>query len=169
MCHTIPLLKYFKVIADKQKKYDPARSMWLNRVFRDLAKPDEWHCLTIDCSGVNKNGPGRYRTQADDPEKQVCLFNKPQDDELYNVFISNRIKTENFSSGIYFKIDSVQGKNIDAEKTLKQNGTHGRFSKFDTDPERRFQGRGRVRKPGYEETFEHSNGRLESQLDPDFF
>ena len=119
VCHTIPLLKFFKVIADEQKKYDPAHSMWLNRVFHDLANTDEWHCLTIDCSGVNKNGPGTYRTQADDPEKQVCLFNKPQDDELYNVSISNRIKAENFSSGIYFKIDSVQGKNTDAEKTLK--------------------------------------------------
>ena len=39
--------------------------MWLNRVFSDLANPDERHCLTIDCSGVSKNGPGRYRTQVD--------------------------------------------------------------------------------------------------------
>ena len=48
------------------------------RVFTDLANTDELHCLTIDGSGVNKNGSGRYRTQADDPEKQVCYFNKPQ-------------------------------------------------------------------------------------------
>ena len=78
------------------KKYVPARSMWLNRVFSDLANTDEQHCLATDCSGVNKNGPGRYRTQADDPEKQVFYFNKPRDDELYNVFIINRIKTKNF-------------------------------------------------------------------------
>ena len=76
------------------KKYVPAHSMWLNRVFADLANTNERYCLTIDCSGVNKNGPGRYRTQADDPEKKVCYFNKPSDDELYNVFISNRIKTK---------------------------------------------------------------------------
>ena len=91
------------------KKYVPACSMWLNRIFTDLANTDERHCLTIDFSGVNKSSPGRYRTQAD-PEKQVCYFNKPRDDELYNVFISNRIKTEHFSNGIYFKIDRVQGK-----------------------------------------------------------
>ena len=104
--------------------------------------------MTIDCSGVNKNGPGRYRTQADDPEKQVCYFNKLRDDELYNVFISNRIKTENFSNSIYFKIDRVQGKDktFDAEKTLKQDGAHDRFSKFDTDSEPEFNERGRVRK-----------------------
>ena len=53
------------------------------------------------------------------------LFNKPRDDELYNIFISNRIKTENFSNGIYFKIERVQSKEktFDAEKTLKQGGT----------------------------------------------
>ena len=68
------------------KKYIPARSMWLHRVFTDLANTDERYCLTTDCSGVNKNGPGRYRTQADDPEKQICYFNKPNNDELYNIF-----------------------------------------------------------------------------------
>ena len=103
------------------KKYNPACSMWLNMVCSDLANTDERHCLTIDCSGVNKNSPGRYRTQADDLEKQICYFNKPRDHELYNIFISNRVKTENFSKGIYFKIDQVQGEDgtFDAEKTLK--------------------------------------------------
>ena len=38
------------------KKYVPARLMWPNRVFSDLANTDERHCLTTDCSGVNKNG-----------------------------------------------------------------------------------------------------------------
>ena len=101
------------------KKYVPARLMWPNRVFSDLANTDERHCLTTDCSGVNKNGPGRYRTQADDPEKQVCYFNKPHNDELCNVFISNKIKTKNFSKSIYFKIDQLQdkGERFDAEKT----------------------------------------------------
>ena len=89
------------------KKYVLAHLMCLNRVFSDFANTDERYCLTIDCSGVNKNIPGRYGTQADDPEKQVCYFNKHHNDELYNIFISNRIKTERFSSGIYFKIDRV--------------------------------------------------------------
>ena len=100
--------------------------MWLNRVFADLAKTDERHCLTIDCSGVKKNGLCRYRTRAVDPEKQVCYFNKPRNGELYNVFISNRIKTEHFSNSIYLKVDRVQSKDktSDAAKTLKQDGTH---------------------------------------------
>ena len=108
--------------------------MWLSRVFVDLANTTEQHCLTCDCSGTNKNGPRRYRTQASDPEKQVCYFNQPRDDELYNVFISNRIKAGNFSNSIYFKINRVQGKDgtFDAGKTLKEDGAYNRFSKLDT-------------------------------------
>ena len=171
MCHTVPLLIFFKVIADKQQqKYLPAHSMWLNRVLSDLANTDEQHCLTIDCSGVNKNSPGRYRTEADDPEKQVCSFNKSRNDELYNLFISNRIKTENCSNDIYFKIDQVQGKDetFDAEKTLKQDAAHDRFLKFDTDPEPEFNGTARVRKREYEETFGHSNGKTRNSARPRF-
>ena len=99
-------MKFSRVTADRQQqKYTPARLMWLNRVFTDLANTGKHYCLTIDCSGVNKNGPGRYRTQAGDPEKQVCYFNKLNDDELYKIFISNRIKTKNVSNSIYFKIN----------------------------------------------------------------
>ena len=88
----------------------PIRSLWLNRVFTDLANSGEQHCLTIDCSTENRNGPGRYRTLADNPGQQVCYFNKPQDDIFYNVSISKRIKAENFDEEIYFKIEKVRGK-----------------------------------------------------------
>ena len=40
------------------KKYVPARSLWLNRVFSDLANSRQKHSLTIDCGNINKNGPG---------------------------------------------------------------------------------------------------------------
>ena len=42
----------------QSKKYVPARSLWLNGVFTDLANSHEKHCLTIDCGYINKNGPG---------------------------------------------------------------------------------------------------------------
>ena len=59
----------------QSKTYVPACSLWLNRVFFDLANSHEKHCLTIDCGYINKNGPGRYKSSADIPEKQVCYFN----------------------------------------------------------------------------------------------
>ena len=60
----------------RSKKYVPARSLW---VFTDLANSHKKHCLTIDRDYINKNGPERYRSSADNPEKQVCYFNKPND------------------------------------------------------------------------------------------
>ena len=64
------------------KEYLLIRSLWLNRVFTDLANSPDKHCLTINCSYKNKNGPGRYRSSADNPDQQVCYFNKPNDDEV---------------------------------------------------------------------------------------
>ena len=117
----------------QSKKYVPVRSLWLNRVFTDSANYHEKHCLTIDCS-YKKNGPARYRSAAGNPDEQVCYFNKPNDDEYYNVFISKQIKAENFSEGIYFKIERVRGKtekkNFDTRKTLEDGRSNDRLSKI---------------------------------------
>ena len=107
-------------------KYVPVRSVWINRLFIDLANRDERNCLTIDCSRINKNGPRRYRTKADNPEKQVCYFNEPWNDQVYNVFIGKRIKSGNFEKGIYFKIDQVKSKTdsetFSAKQKLERDG-----------------------------------------------
>ena len=113
--------------------------MWLYRVFTDLANTNKRHCLTTDCSGVNKNRPGRYRTQADNPDKQVCYFNKTRDDEFY-VLISERINSGCFDKGIYFQITWVRDNNeaFGAEKTLAEDcTTDDKLPKteFDTEPE----------------------------------
>ena len=97
-----------------------------------MANSHEKHCLTIGCSYINKNGPGRYRPSADNPEKQVCYFNKPNDDVFYNFFISERIKAEKFDDGIYFKIGKVGIKtdkeNFDAKRTLGDGASNARSS-----------------------------------------
>ena len=89
---SVPHNAVAKIIQSKcilqSKKYVLARWLWLNRVFTDLANSYEKHCLTIDCGCINKNGPGQYRSSAGNLEKQVCYFNKPNDDVFYNTFIS---------------------------------------------------------------------------------
>ena len=110
--------------------------MWINRVFINLANQDKNSCLTIDCNVINKNGPGRYRTKDDNPEQQVCYFNEPRNDQSYNVFISERIKSGNFEKGIYFKIDRVKSKadsgTFSAKQKLDGNGTgYDRLSERD--------------------------------------
>ena len=143
--------------------------MWLNRVFADLANTDERHCLTSDCSGVNKKNPGRYRTQADDLEKHVCYFHKPHDDELYNVFICNRKKTENFSNSIYFKVDQGKKKYLMQRKRMKMVKMVHTIN---------FQNLTQIHNQSLMEEVENENmkkllsnltERLGSQLDSDFF
>ena len=58
------------VCSRKTKKYILQNPFWLNRLFFDLANTNDRICLTIDSSGVNKDGPGRFRTKADNPEFQ---------------------------------------------------------------------------------------------------
>ena len=110
---SVPHNTFAKIIQSncilQSKKYVPARCLWLNRVFTDSENSKEKHCLTIDCGHINQNGPGQYRSSAENPEKKVCYFNKPNDDVFYNTFISERIKGENFNDGIYFKIEKVRG------------------------------------------------------------
>ena len=127
---TVPFNSVSKIIQGncilQSKKYVPVRSLWLSRVFNDLANSHEKHCLTIDCGYQNKNGPGRFRSSAENPEKQVCYFNKPGDDVYYNTFISEQIKEGELAKKIYFKIEKVRGhndkENFDAKKLL-ENGT----------------------------------------------
>ena len=140
----------------QSKKYVPARSLWLNRVFTDLANSHEKFCLTIDCGYINKNGPVRYRTSADNPEKQVCYFNKPNDNVFYNTFIRERIKGEKYNEGIYFKIEKVRGKtdkeNFDAKKTLEDGTSNARSSEFFNDLKPEQNG---TRTKRYGHSFEH--------------
>ena len=75
---SIPYNTLAKVIQSngilQSKKYVPARSLWLSRVFTNLANSHEKLCLTIDSGFHNKNGPGRYRSSADNPEKQFAIL-----------------------------------------------------------------------------------------------
>lgn len=63
-------------------KYLPARSLWINKLFIELANRNEKICHKIDCSSVNRNGPGKFRTKAENPEKQVCYFDTQNGDQL---------------------------------------------------------------------------------------
>ena len=153
----------------QSKKYVPARSFWLNRVFTDLANSHEKHCLTIDCGYINKNGPGRYRSSDENPEEQVCYFKKPNDDVFYNAFISKRIKGENFDDGIYFKIEKVRGKtdkeNFDAKRTLEDGTSDAGSSKFFTDAKSRDVNTGTKR---YGDSFEHLYRKHKKSARPKF-
>ena len=58
----------------KTLKYLTVNSLWINELFIKLANESENVCLTIDCSGFNSKGPGRFRTKADNPVSQTCYL-----------------------------------------------------------------------------------------------
>ena len=79
-------------------------------MFIQIASTDEKSCLTIDCTGLNPIGPGRYRTGAEDPDSQNCFLNKADDDHMFNVFVSKIIKREEELDKILFEIEGVKSK-----------------------------------------------------------
>ena len=145
--------------------------MWLNRVFINLANEDQRSYLTTDCSNINKNRPGRHRTNAGNPEEQVCYFNKASNDQVYYTFMSKRIKSGNFEKGIYFKIDRVQSK-INKE-TFSANKTLEKMAQAMIDYQKELENKRnqqmeREEKADVEKLLKTFN-TLDSQPDPDFF
>ena len=94
----------------KTTKYIPRTLLWINRLFIELANKNEKVCLTLDCSNTNRDGPSRFRSEADNPHKQVCYFNTPTDEQVYNEFIARRIKSKELREEIEFEITEVKSK-----------------------------------------------------------
>ena len=116
----------------KSSKYIPRSQLWINRLFIELANKNRKVCLTLDCSNTNRDGPGRFRSDADNPDKQVCYFNSPTDEQVYNEFIARRIKSKELQNEIQFEITDVKSKtnknvvfdvSSKIEKLVNENGT----------------------------------------------
>ena len=116
----------------KSSKYIPRTHFWLNRLFIELANKSQKVCLTLDCSNTNRDGPSRFRSDADNPDKQVCYFNSPADEQVYNEFIGRRIKSKESQNEIQFEITDVKSKTnknvvFDVSSTIErlasENGT----------------------------------------------
>ena len=114
----------------KTSKYIPRSQLWINRLFIELANKSKKVCLTLDCS--NRDGPSRFRSDADNPDKQVCYFNSPTDEQVYNEFIARRIKSKELQNEIQFEITDVKSKtnknvvfdvSSKIEKLVSENGT----------------------------------------------
>ena len=66
----------------KTSKYIPHASLWISRLFIELANRKDKVCLTLDCSNRNRDGPGRFRSEADNSDNHFCYFNSPNDDRF---------------------------------------------------------------------------------------
>ena len=106
----------------KTSKYIPHASLWISRLFIELANRNDKVCLTLGCSNTNRDGPGRFRSEADNPDNQLCYFNSANHEQVYNKFVSKRIKSSEFENEFHFKIVEVKSKtnkNISFDVTNK--------------------------------------------------
>ena len=144
------------VCVRKTTKYIPRTSLWINRLFLELANKNGKVCLTLDCSNTNRDGPSRFRSEADNPDKQVCYFNIVADEQVYNEFIAKRIKSKELKNEIQFEITDVKSKTNKSvvfdvsnqiEKLIKENDTStSGFSNVDKFRREETFGRGNNRK-----------------------
>ena len=106
----------------KTSKYIPHASLWISRLFIELANRNDKVCLTLYCSNTNRDGPDRFRSEADNPDNQFCYFNSANDEQVYNEFVSKRIKSSEFENEFHFKtveVKSKTNKNISFDATNK--------------------------------------------------
>ena len=111
----------------KTSKYIPQASLWISRLFIELANRNDKVCLTLDCSNKNKDGPGRFRTEADNPDSQFWYFNSHNDEQVYNQFVSKRIKNSESENNFHFEIVEV------VSKTNKKFSTANKLQELNND------------------------------------
>ena len=94
-------------------------------------------------------------------------MDKPGDDVFYNTFISERIKEEKYSEGIYFKIEKVRGnnykENFDAKRIFEDGSSNAGWNRFFADSKSEHNGAGAKRYGDSFSTFTESIENQQSQ------
>ena len=101
----------------KPRKYIPQSKLWISKLFIELANRNDRVCLTLDCSDINKKGPGKFRTEANKLDFQTCYFNVTNNKQSCNEFVSQRINGSETDDRIQFKIIHLKSK-INTEETF---------------------------------------------------
>ena len=52
-------------------EYIPRKDLWINRLYFNISSSNKKQCLTIDIRDVNDLGLSRFRTKADNNQKQI--------------------------------------------------------------------------------------------------
>ena len=73
-------------------------------------------CLTRYCREINKSGPAKFRTKADNPEEQRCYHNISFNDKLSERFwIMTQRNKDSETDEHNFKIEKATGKTKSSE------------------------------------------------------
>ena len=52
----------------KTRRYILQLALWISKLFIELANRNDRIYLTLDSCGINKDGPGRFRTEVNKPD-----------------------------------------------------------------------------------------------------
>ena len=58
----------------KTRKYIPQSALWISKLFIELANRDDRVCLVLDNSVINKDGPGKFRTEGDKTDFKLVIL-----------------------------------------------------------------------------------------------
>ena len=92
--------------------------------------------MTLDCSNTKRDGPGRFRTEADNSDFQSCYFSSANDKQAYNEFVSERIKTAASDNNFLFKIVELKSK-TNSDLTFEASEELRNLTRNDTSAKRR--------------------------------
>ena len=90
--------------------------LWIRKLFIELANRNNRVFLTLDCSSVNIDGPGKFQTEANNLDFQTCCYNVANDEQVHNEFVSKRINSNDANDRIQFKIIHLKSKANREEK-----------------------------------------------------
>ena len=94
--HSSRILKKLSLLASRQKNtYIPNQQVWLNRLYFQISNSKEKRCLTIDTREVNKLGPGKFKTSAENGIEQTCYFNRNKSDSHFTSYQAKPVSPDN--------------------------------------------------------------------------
>ena len=124
-------------------EYIPHRDLWLNRLYFEISNSSKKQCLTIDARDVNKLGPSKFRTGAENDKEQVSYFNYNKKDRVFNRFLAVRKRTPD--GEIAFSIVSlINGSNNSEDIYYKLGDELSEFKHGKLQPKQRVRGAGKT-------------------------
>ena len=92
------------VCVRRTNKDVPWSALWISCLFIELANKNEKVCLKLDCSENILNRPRKFRNEADNPDSQACYFNVINNEQLFNIYISEWINNLRITTIISLKL-----------------------------------------------------------------
>ena len=117
----------------------PTRIIWISKLYYNISTSRQKQCLTIDTGDVNKLGPGKFRTQADNDTEQICYYNRNKSNISSNLFLPTRKQTSQTDAINFYivkVIDNTNRTNViyseisDELRNLKNDNIQSRISRI---------------------------------------